>query len=75
MAKLTLSVDKSVVSRAKTYAKREGISISQLIETYLAAVSQAPELKDLPPVLRSLKGSLKKADVAEYRKHLGEKYR
>ena len=75
MAKLTLSVDNSVVKRAKTYAKREGTSISQLVEAYLAAVSQPLGLKDFPPVLRSVRGTLKKADVAEYRKHLTEKYR
>jgi len=76
MSKLTLSVDERVVSRAKRYARQRGVSISKMVETYLAAVAGpaspvAPEL----PILRSLRGSLKKADLDEYRRHLAIKYR
>ena len=39
MAKPTLSVDNRVVSRAKQYAKRRGVSISGMVEAYLAAVA------------------------------------
>ena len=76
MSKLTLSVDDRVVSRAKRYAKQHGISVSQMVETYLAAVDDhsAPAHPDTP-ILRSLRGSLKKADLADYRKHLSAKYR
>ena len=42
MAKLTLSVDSRVVSRAKQYAKRRGVSVSEMVETYLAAVAEPP---------------------------------
>ena len=72
-----LSVDESVVSRAKRYAKRQGVSISQMVEAYLAAVSeQSPRTSnDCPPILRSIRGSLKKADLGAYRKHLTAKYR
>jgi hypothetical protein len=38
MSKLTLSVDPGVAARAKRYAKRHGVSVSGLVETYLAAV-------------------------------------
>ena len=77
MSKLTLSVDAGVVSRAKRYAKRQGVSVSEMVETYLAAVAAAPgrRSEDLPPVLRSVQGILKKADVREYKKHLAGKYR
>ena len=75
MSKLTLSVDRSVVSRAKQYAKRQGLSVSQMVETYLAMVSKPVDVTDAPPILRSVRGTLKKADLAEYRKHLTEKYR
>jgi hypothetical protein len=76
MSKLTLSVDARVISRAKRYAKQRGISISEMVESYLAAVS-APAFPDGPetPILRTLRGSLKKADLAGYRKHLAAKYR
>ena len=76
MSKLTLSVDNRVVSRAKRYAKEHGVSVSQMVETYLAAVAErtSPATEDAP-ILRSVRGSLKKADLGAYRKHLAAKYR
>ena len=76
MAKLTLSVDDRVVLRAKQYAKRRGVSVSAMVETYLTAVSEphSPTM-GTTPILRSLRGVLKKADIGEYRKHLAAKYR
>ena len=76
MSKLTLSVDKAVVSRARRYAKKQGVSISQMVETYLAAVSEpSGRGSRQTPILRSLQGSLKRAEVQEYRRHLADKYR
>ena len=77
MSKLTLSVDDGVVSRAKRFAKQNGVSVSEMVETYLAAISgsSSGEKKPSPPILRSLRGSLKKADLNEYRKHAAAKYR
>jgi hypothetical protein len=76
MAKLTLSVDNRVVSRAKRYAKRRGVSVSRMVEAYLAAVAEPPS-PDIgaAPILDSLRGALKSADTDEYRKHLAVKYR
>jgi len=76
MSKLTLSVDDRVVARAKRYAKQRGVSVSQMVEAYLAAIGEpaSPARQDVP-VLRSLRGSLKKADLQAYRKHLAGKYR
>jgi hypothetical protein len=76
MAKLTLSVDDRVVSRAKQYAKRRGVSVSAMVEAYLAAVAEPhPPATGAAPILRSVRGVLKNADIAEYRKHLAAKYR
>jgi hypothetical protein len=33
--KLTLTVDQSIIERAKSYAKQTGRSLSEIIETYL----------------------------------------
>jgi hypothetical protein len=74
MAKLTLSVDNGVVSRAKQYAKRRGVSVSEMVETYLAAVAEPPS-PGAAPILRSVRGVLKGAEIGEYRKHLAVKYR
>ena len=76
MAKLTLSVDNRVVSRAKQYAKLRGVSVSQMVEAYLTAVAEPPSRSErAAPILRSVRGVLKNADIGEYRKHLTAKYR
>lgn len=73
MSKLTLNVDPKVISRAKRYATRSGISLSAMVETYLDSVASPPEAA-ATPVLRSVRGILKKADPDAYRKHLSRKY-
>jgi hypothetical protein len=76
MAKLTLSVDDHVVSRAKQYAKRRGVSVSEMVEAYLDAVAEPhPPTTGAASILRSVRGVLKNADIDQYRKHLAEKYR
>jgi hypothetical protein len=76
MAKLTLSVDGRVVSRAKRYAKLRGVSVSEMVEAYLGAVAgPPPSATGAAPILRSVRGVLKNADIGEYRKHLVAKYR
>jgi len=61
--KLTLTIDKSVIKKAKEYAKSQGRSLSNLIEDYLKTVSgKEVENKDdleLSPIVKSLLGSVK----------------
>ncbi len=53
--KLTLSLNKSVIEKAKRYAKGNNQSLSQIIESYLEKItSQTPELGD--PELDSIRG-------------------
>jgi hypothetical protein len=76
MAKLSLDLDNRVISRAEEYARQQGVSISKLVESYLAAVAQPPSSeKRATPILQSIRGILKKADTKGYRKHLSTKYR
>ncbi len=76
MAKLTLSVDDTVISRAKQYAKSRGVSVSEMVEAYLSAVSEPPASRPgAAPILRSLRGILNHADIDDYKKHLATKYR
>jgi hypothetical protein len=75
MAKLTLSVDSGVVSGAKQYAKLRGVSVSEMVEAYLEAVAKPPSATGAAPVLRSVRGILRNADIDGYRKHLAAKYR
>ena len=64
-----MNVDERVVSRAKRYAKQQGVSVSQMVEAYLEAVAE-PAADNAPdaPILRSLKGSLSRANVESYKR-------
>jgi antitoxin component of RelBE/YafQ-DinJ toxin-antitoxin module len=76
MSKLTLSVDDTVISRAKRYAKAHGVSVSKMVETYLAAVAEpTTRVPADTPVLRSVRGILKNANVKDYKRYLATKYR
>lgn len=76
MSKLTLSVDQNVISRARRYAKQQGVSISAMVEAYLATVAGSASLQTVPaPILRSLRGTLKKGRIEDYRRHLAAKYK
>ena len=74
-AKLTLSLNPKVVSQAKQYAARRGVSVSYIVETFLSAVSSDSAAPPDSPILRSLRGTLKNADLNGYREHLASKYR
>jgi antitoxin component of RelBE/YafQ-DinJ toxin-antitoxin module len=76
MSKLTLSVDDTVISQAKRYAKKQGVSISKMVEAYLAAVAgPTTRVPADTPILRSLRGILKHADVKDYKRYLATKHR
>ena len=76
MAKLTLSVDDRVILHAKKYAKSRGVSVSEMVETYLAAVaSPHRHAAGATPALNAVRGVLKDGNVEQYRKYLRDKYR
>ena len=76
MAKLTLSVEDEVVSRAKDYARSRGLSVSKIVESYLAAVAEPISTsKGATSILRTVRGVLKNANIDDYREHLVAKYR
>jgi predicted HicB family RNase H-like nuclease len=54
--KLTLTVEKSIIERAKVYAKQTGRSLSEIIEHYLASITQDGEKDELSPKLRKIVG-------------------
>jgi Family of unknown function (DUF6364) len=76
MSKLTLSVDGKILSQAKRYARQRGLSVSQMVEAYLAAVAEPrSSVSRDTPILRSVRGALKKANIGDYRIDLTAKYR
>lgn len=54
--KLTLTVEKSVIEKAKAYAKNTGRSLSEIIETYLDTITQENSSGKLSPKLQKLVG-------------------
>jgi hypothetical protein len=57
--KLTLTVEKTIIERAKSYAKKTGRSLSELIENYLENITEENNNSDLSPKLKKLVGSVK----------------
>lgn len=58
--KLTLTVEKAVIEKAKSYAKKTGRSLSELIEKYLESItSNEKNENELSPKLRKIVGAVK----------------
>lgn len=80
--KLTLSIEQSVIEKAKIYARKNERSLSDLIENYLKALTEKESEKDtddkLSPTVKSLRGSFKMPKNFDYKKDLtnilSEKY-
>ncbi|WP_299061023.1 DUF6364 family protein [uncultured Polaribacter sp.] len=62
-SKLTLKLDTAVIEQAKAYAKKNQISLSRLIEGYLATLTQKKKNTskeiEITPFVKSLSGSIK----------------
>jgi len=79
-SKLTLTIEKSVIMKAKTYARSKGRSLSDLIENYLKMITHdddGPEI-ETTPLVKSLRGSFKAPESLDYKeqltKELSDKY-
>jgi hypothetical protein len=77
--KLTLTIDTSVVQRAKKYARASGRSLSDLIENYLIHATSG-ELSTFPTSnkIKALKGSFRIPEDLNYKEGISailtEKY-
>jgi formiminotetrahydrofolate cyclodeaminase len=58
-SKLTLTVDKSIIERAKVYAKNTGRSLSEIIENYLETITQDNGTDKISPKLKKIVGTVK----------------
>jgi len=72
--KLTLTLDQSVIERAKIYAGKKGSSLSGLISNYLKVITTTDEVANvlMEPITKSLKGSFKATDDFDYKKELSK---
>ncbi|MDE3253336.1 MAG: hypothetical protein KGO92_11050, partial [Bacteroidota bacterium] len=68
--KLTLTVEKDVIERAKSYAKKSGRSLSELIEQYLDTITQETSSQKVSPKLKKLIGAVKLPNGFDEKKEL-----
>lgn len=68
--KLTLSVDDSIIEKAKAYAKDKNESLSQLVENYfrLLTASRKNKDKEISPLVKDLMGTINVPEDFDYKK-------
>lgn len=58
-AKLTLTIEESIISKAKLFAEEQSISLSDMIENYLRAITMESDsdIEHLTPLVNTVEGS------------------
>ena len=66
--KLTLSLDETVIEKAKRFASRQNESLSGIVEGYLRAITKAEdrETTEITPTVKELLGSVTVPDDFDY---------
>jgi hypothetical protein len=72
--KLTLTIEQSIIEKAKRYARERERSLSDLIENYLRALTNEKEIddEDVSPTIKQLRGSFKLPKDFDYKKELAD---
>jgi len=72
--KLTLTIEQSIIEKAKRYAKGKGRSLSDIVENYLKVIINEENIKviDSTPIASSLKGSFKAPKDFDYKEELSK---
>ena len=73
--KLTLTIEQTIIERAKKYANGNGRSLSDIVENYLKAITKEDNFEsiDLTPIVKSLKGTFKAPKSIDYKKELSKR--
>ena len=73
---LTLTIEQSVIEQTKRYAKKKECSISDLIESYLKAITKGSKVESVEktPIVQALKGSFHMPDNFDYKKEFAKKF-
>ncbi len=74
--KLTLRLEDVLIQQAKSYAKQNGKSLSQVVTDYFKILTEKAENTETPPITQSLIGIMepRNVDIDDYKRHLEEKY-
>lgn len=79
--KLTLTIERSLIVKAKKYAKNKGRSLSDIVENYLKVITKEEHTNviDTTPIVSALRGTFKAPEGHDYEKGLlkalSEKYK
>jgi len=71
--KLTLRVESGLAQMIKSYAKRKGYTLSDLVENYFFSLVKNEEINEVDltaPLASALFGSLRAPDKADYKEEL-----
>lgn len=70
--KLTLTIEETVIAKAKKYAKEKEKSLSDIIENYLKVITSEvlKSNNEVTPLVKSLKGSFSAPQDFDYKKEL-----
>ena len=73
--KLTLTIEQTIIEKAKKYANVKGRSLSNIVENYLKAITKEDNIEstDLTPIVKSLKGTFKAPKNIDYKKELSKR--
>ena len=72
--KLTLTIEQSLIDKAKRYAKGKGRSLSDIVENYLKVMinEEMPKVIDSTPIASSLRGAFEVPKDFDYKKELSK---
>lgn len=73
--KLTLTVEKNVIEKAKFYARKTDRSLSELVEKYLESLVKDDIEQQLSPKLSKIAGAVKLPEDFDEKKELEEYYK
>lgn len=75
ITKLTLTIEQSLIEKAKLHAKSQGRSLSEIVANYFKMISKEEneQTNDSTPITNSLKGSFQAPESFDYKKALSEK--
>jgi len=72
--KLTLTIEQTIIQKAKLYAKQKGHSLSDIIENYLKVITKEETKSEIEitPITKSLRSTFKAPVNFDYKKELSK---
>jgi hypothetical protein len=73
--KLTLTIDKTLIEKAKKYSKAKGRSLSEIVENYLKVIisDESAKVTETSPITKALRGSFKAPEGFDYKDELAKR--